>query len=282
MNKIQTAVEFGLELAAAASEAIMPRFRNCAVDIKSDGSEVTDADRAAEDVMSRMISQRFPEDGIFGEEFGQSGSQHASRVWVLDPIDGTASFTLGIPLFGTLVALCVDNDPMVGVIHFPALNETVYAGKELGCWFKSSSAPAHRVHVASNVRLNEAVVSASGVHGTNILSDSEPSKDLVNVVKSARKFRFVGDCMQHALVARGKTHAAIDTVMKPWDIAALVPCVEEAGGVVTDATGKRDGILFAGSLISGCSKAFHQELLDTLTMRSAGYPTVAKDISCSA
>jgi histidinol-phosphatase len=266
MNSIQTAMEFGLELAKAASKEIMPRFRNCIVDIKSDGSEVTDADRAAEQVMRKMISQRFPEDGIFGEEFGQSGEE-ASRMWVLDPIDGTASFTLGIPLFGTLVALCESNEPVAGIIHFPALDETVYAGKGQGCWFKFLSSPAHKIQVAPDVELKEAVVSASGVHGTNILQHSAPSNDLASIITSARKFRFVGDCMQHALVARGKTHAAIDTIMKPWDIAALVPCVEEAGGVATTLSGDRSSIIYGGSLLSSCSSQLHSEMLDLLAVQ---------------
>ncbi len=264
MNVIGSEIGFALELAGAASAEIMPRYRACRVEFKTDGTEVTDADRAAEEVLREMISRRYPRDGVLGEEFGESGPKHARRVWVLDPIDGTASFTLGVPLFGTLIALCENDEPIVGIIHFPALNETVFAERGGGCWFKSSMEPPKSVHVASTLRLNEATVSASGVHGSNLQPSSYSSNNLARVIDEAKKFRFVSDCMQHALVARGRMHAALDTIMKPWDIAAIVPCVEEAGGVVTTIHGERNGIVNGGSLLSSCSVGVHEEVLRTL------------------
>ena len=87
---------------------------------------------------------------------------------------------------------------------------------------------------------------------------------LSRVIRGARKFRFVGDCLQHALICRGRIHAAVDPVMKPWDIAALVPCLEEAGGVVGDMTGRREGILHAGGLLSAATPELQGELIEVL------------------
>lgn len=122
-----------------------------------------------------------------------------------------------------------------------------------------------RVQVRNGARLGNAIVSASGVHGSDILSpDNAPPFNLSSVIRRAKKFRFCGDCMQHALVCRGSIHAAIDTIMQPWDIAPIVPCIEEAGGIATSLRGERDNIVFSGSLPTSCDAVLHTELLQSL------------------
>ncbi len=275
-SELRALLAFGLELAERASEEILPRFRNCSVKFKSDGTEVTDADRAAELTMRRMIGDRFPQDAILGEEFGHSHAPHSRRTWVLDPIDGTAWFTLGVPMFGTLIALCEDDEPLLGVIHFPVLRETVYAAKGIGCWFKSGSAAVQQVRVAGHVSLNQATVCASGPQGSNIhFHPNSVPYNITRVIREAFKFKFSGDCIQHSLVCRGKMHSAIDTVMKPWDIAAIVPCVEEAGGVATNLTGNRSSILHGGNLLTSCSPVLHGEMLAALTVDTSQLTSVS-------
>lgn len=264
MNTSSDLLSFSFDLAERASEEIIPRFRRCSVKYKSDGTEVTDADRAAERIMRRMIGERFPYDAVLGEELGHSQSKHSRRTWILDPIDGTAWFTLGVPMFGTLIAVCEDDEPIVGVMHFPMLRETVYAARGAGCWFKSDDG-IQRVRVAEYQPLRSATVCASGAHASNIQPlPNAASYDLSSVLNEARKFKFGGDCLQHALVCRGRIHAAIDTVMKPWDIAAIVPCVEEAGGTVTNLAGDRVSILHGGTLLASCSAVLHNEILQKL------------------
>ncbi|UXI70682.1 hypothetical protein N4264_14085 [Tahibacter amnicola] len=232
--------------------------------MKADGTEVTEADRAAETVIRDLLAQHYPRHAILGEEFGGSATDDPD-LWVIDPIDGTTWFSLGMPVFGTLIAYLKEQEPVVGVIHFPALGETVYAAKGLGCWFQPRTGAPVRVRVSDAVRLRDAAISASGIHRSDFLRE-EPGRPyhLSGVQRQARKFRFCGDCLQHALVCRGNLHAAIDTVMQPWDIAALVPCVEEAGGVATSLSGQRHGILFGGSLLTSCDRSLHDELLGTL------------------
>lgn len=259
-------LDFALTLAAAAQAEILPHYQRCAVDLKADGSEVTLADRAAERAIRDAIAERYPDHAVLGEEFG--GERDAAQQWIVDPLDGTSAFALGLPLFGTLIAYAEHGEPLLGVIHFPVLGETVYAARGLGCWFRNRDGETVQSRVRAPAPLSGAMVSASGMHA----SDIQPERDgrayaLTALIRRAKKFRVCGDCLQHALVCRGSLHVAIDTVMQPWDIAALVPCIEEAGGVVSAIDGKREGVVFGGSLVAASDRALLDEVLDVLNER---------------
>lgn len=260
-------LNFALSVALSAGRLVLHHYGNSRTFRKADGSEVTAADRLAEDLMRTMISRRFPSHHILGEELGHVGHADGAHVWVLDPIDGTSWFAMGAPLFGNLVALLEHGEPIVGVIHLPALQETLCAAKGLGCWFFSGASSPKRVRVSSPVPLSKAVVTASGTHGTDTAPGSGPHH-LSNVVSGAGKFRFYGDCVQHALVCRGTSHAAIDTFMQPWDSAAIVPCIEEAGGVVTTLQGERKNVVFGGNLLTSCHPSLHEEILRLLRVEN--------------
>lgn len=260
---LASALAFARELASLAEPEILPRFRACSVKQKADGSEVTEADISAERVMRRAIEARYPQHAILGEEDGVSGPESAECQWLLDPIDGTSWFVAGVPVFGTLIALLQEGKPVVGVIHFPALGETVAAARGLGCWFRSDAGTESRIQVRKPTPLAEASVSASGVHGSD-LRDDDPNYNLTAVIRAAGRFRFLTDCYQHALVCRGVIDAGIDTIMNPWDNAAVIPCVEEAGGVVSRVTGERFESDLGGSLLSSSSEDLHGELVAAL------------------
>jgi histidinol-phosphatase len=261
----QELLDFALQLANAATSQIMPYYLNCVVSIKPDGTEVTDADRRAEEVIREMIARQFPEDCVLGEEFGATHKAETKYQWVIDPLDGTTWFTLGVPIFGTLIALLEDGDPLLGVIHFLVTGETIYAGKGLGCWFKADDTAPVRVHVGTATGLEDAVISVAGVHSSNIhITMRQVLYNLTGVINQAKKFRFCGDCLQHALVCRGRIHAAIDTIMQPWDIAALIPFIEEAGGIATTLSGQRDGIVFGGNLLTSCNRLLHNQIINLL------------------
>ncbi|MCP5109196.1 MAG: inositol monophosphatase family protein [bacterium] len=262
-------LEFALQLARAAEPAILSHYQNCEVSLKPDGTEVTEADRGAEQLIRGKVAERFPEHGILGEEFGNE-RLNARHVWVIDPVDGTASFTLGLPLFGTLIALLENGDPVLGVVHLPALGETIYASKGAGCWLRRGDAAPVELHVDPCQSVGDAVIASTGPHASDIQpTEGRPPYRLTRVIAQSRKFRFGGDCVMHALVARGRLHAAIDTIMAPWDIAALVPCIEEAGGVITALNGRRENILFEGSLISSSHPDLHRQLLAMLDPQEA-------------
>ena len=258
-------MEFALRLVKAAAEQIMPHYYSCVANTKPDGTDVTEADRRAEEVVREMIAKRLPDHSILGEELGTTNGSKTRYRWVVDPLDGTTWFTLGVPVFGTLIALLEDDEPLIGVIHFPVTGETVYAGKGLGCWFKVGDTTPVRVRVGSKVGLEEAVVSAAGVHSSNIHTNSgQMPYNLTGLIHQTKKFRFCGDCLQHALVCRGRIHAAVDTLMQPWDSAAIIPCIEEAGGIATTLSGQRRGIVFGGNLLTSCDASLHDQVLGLL------------------
>ncbi|WP_103028791.1 inositol monophosphatase family protein [Salinibacter altiplanensis] len=260
MSSLASELDLALTLARIAEGEILPRFRTVSVAHKPDGTEVTEADREAERAMREHLADERPDHAVLGEEFGKGGPDDARYQWVLDPVDGTAGFTIGMPLFGTLVGLLEEGTPVVGVIHFPALDETVYAARGEGCRFRTAESE-HAVSTDPVESLDAATVTTTALHSSDVTAeDDQTPYRLTELVRRAGKFRFVTDCTQHALVARGRTHAAVDTLMRPWDVAALVPCVREAGGVAQPLDPDADDIVFGGSLVTAGSAA----LLDTV------------------
>ncbi len=259
-------LDFAYSVADSAGRLVLQHYHSGSVWRKPDGSEVTEADLLAERLMRTMIERRFPSHHILGEELGYAGTLRGEYVWILDPIDGTAWYAMGAPLFGTLVALLEHGEPIVGVIHLPALGETVCAAKGRGCWFAEAGSTPKRVWVKEIASLEDATVTVSGVHSSDLVAAAGPPRfRLRGLMQKVSKFRFYGDCVQHVLVCRGLTHAAIDTVMHPWDSAAIVPCVEEAGGVVTTLDGKHTNVVFGGSLLTSSGDALHQEILQLVS-----------------
>ncbi len=259
-------LELARRLAREAAGVIMPFFRSVAVEHKSDGTEVTEADRRAEEHIRAEIMRTHPRAAMLGEEFG--GDHHPVRgdQWIIDPLDGTASFVLGLPTFGTLIGLLREGQPVVGVVHMPALGETVYAAKGAGCWFEFEGETPKRLQCDPVGSLGKAFVSAGGLHGSTLQPvQGQRPYPLEKVVAGAKKFRIVADCIQHVLVCRQRLHVAIDPVMSPWDSAALVPCVREAGGVVSSLTGDDENVVFAGSLLTAADPVLHQEVLSIVT-----------------
>lgn len=254
-------LELARSLLAASRAEILPRFRHTVTETKGDGTPVTEADRAAERAMRAQLHATVPGHRVTGEEYGTDGPADARYEWLLDPVDGTAWFTLGIPVFGTLIALLDDGEPIVGVIDMPAMDETVYAARGHGCWYRQGATPPVRVQVAPVPTLADAYISCSGTHASDL---TDGTFRISRTVKGAGKFRFVADCLQHAMVCRGVLQAAIDTRMAPWDSAAVVPCILEAGGAVAGLDGTRTRVAHAGSLVTAASEPLLQQILDTV------------------
>jgi histidinol-phosphatase len=228
---LESLLEFAQQLALGAGRIAMSYFgKDPQRERKSDGSIVTIADREAEQHMRRRIAERFPHDGIVGEEFGvrQGATQ---RRWILDPIDGTFSYAHGVPLFGVLVGVEIDGTPSVGVAHMPALEETAAAARGLGCVWNGAAARTSQV-----ARLGDALVVCGDFHAAHAFGFGDAVE---RIQASARQRRGWGDCYGHLLVATGRAEVALDPVMSIWDCAALAPIVEEAGGTFTDWRGRR-------------------------------------------
>src|SRR5690349_8160072 len=167
----------------------MTVFRSCSVNFKPDGSEVTDADRRAEELMRERITKQLPSHQILGEEFGGPQEPTDQPIWIVDPIDGTASFALGLPIFGTLIGYAEGGEPQLGVMHFPAMSETIYAVKGSGCWWKLRGCEAQKVATAKTADLKDAYVSACSTRSFD---------NFGALSHDSRRFRFISDCVQHA------------------------------------------------------------------------------------
>lgn len=257
-------LQFARDLVAQAAEVILPIYeREFKVEYKNDQSPVTEADRAAERLIRAKIEERYPDHSILGEEYGESGKAGARVRWVIDPIDGTLSLTRRVPLFGSLIGVLEDGSPTVGVVHFPALGETAYAARGEGAYVNDRRAKASDCSV-----LSEALLCATGFHHSDLEdSDNRDSVPMGALLRAAGSFRGWGDCYGHILVASGRADVMVDTVMKPWDNAALVPILREAGAAVSAIDGRDDSIVDSGSLVS-CAPGLHAQVLAHLATQS--------------
>ena len=228
------------ELARMVGAVAMRWFRsNLVIETKSDGSPVTIADRSAEQAARDWLRERFPGDGIQGEEFADERPE-AVRRWIVDPIDGTRAFVRGVPLWGTLVACCEGDTVLAGAACYPAVNELVMAAPGEGCWWNGS-----RARVSGVSSLRDATALISDERFIERPSRGVRWRELTSEVGDVRTW---GDCYGYLLVATGRAEIMVDDVVHAWDVAALQPVIEEAGGVFTAWDGRRTA--FGGSAIA--------------------------------
>jgi len=219
---------FLTELAHASGELIRPYFCNPAlqVETKGDATPVTAADRGAEELLRKLINAKFPAHGIIGEELGSERAD-AEFVWVLDPIDGTKSFITGVPLWGTLIALLHQGQPVLGCIHQPVLGQLMIGnGRE-------TTLNGRPVRTRTTKLLAESTLLTSDPLNLRKRMGAATTA----FVSQAKLVRTWGDCYGYLLVAAGLADVMLDPMMNPWDIAALVPIIRGAGGVITDWQG---------------------------------------------
>ena len=216
-----------VDLARAAGDATLGWFQRPDLDVvtKADGSPVTVADRTAERMIRDTLAERYPDDGILGEEEGVTAGS-SGRRWIIDPIDGTKAFVRGVPLYSTLVAVEDRDGVVAGAIHLPALGETVFAGRGLGCFHDGNP-----TKVSSVSSLDEFVFSASGY-------DYFPEDMLDRLHASPMHLRTWGDAYGYALVATGRIEAMMDPIVHIWDLAPMMVIIPEAGGVFGDLAGR--------------------------------------------
>jgi histidinol phosphatase-like enzyme (inositol monophosphatase family) len=218
--------------ADAAGAVIRPLFRSTLlVEAKGDASPVTEADRAAEQAIRTLLSARFPEHGIWGEEFGADRAD-AEWLWLLDPIDGTRAFVTGRPLFGTLVALLHRGRPVLGIIDQPATRERWVGVAGRPTRFRAPFGGTAGCRPCA--RLAEAELSCTSPE-MFLPGDQAGFRRLR---AAARRVTWGGDCYAYGLLALGLVDVVAEATMQPWDWAALVPVVEGAGGRVTDWEGR--------------------------------------------
>jgi histidinol-phosphatase len=220
------------QFAVEAGKLTLRYFQNPSLQVesKSDDSPVTVADRQAEEFLRDRIHERFPRDGVLGEEFGETPGESGVR-WILDPIDGTKSFISGVPLYGTMVGIEFAQRCPIGVVYMPGLDEGVYAQSGEGAfWFRGSSPPTP-CKISQTGLLTQASFVTSQA-STFAARGAMPA--YLEIERRARLTRTWGDCYGYLLVATGRVDLMIDPIFNVWDAAAIQPIISEAGGVLTD------------------------------------------------
>ncbi len=224
------------------------------IQYKADASPVTDFDRRIEERMRTCIDDRYPEHGILGEEYGDRDLD-AELVWVLDPIDGTAPFIAGIPVYGTLIGLAHHRRPFLGVIDHPATDDR---------WVGVAGAFAR--HNGEDVRARRCQRLADAFV-TNSNPDYFDAEEMIAFTALKSRVRYVqygGSCYAYAMLASGRTDLALDAKLDPFDVFAPAAVIEGAGGIVTDWTGKAIDLDWRGQILAAGCTQMHRHAMGIL------------------
>jgi myo-inositol-1(or 4)-monophosphatase len=261
-NWYMSTIDFGAfvdDLATQSGHAILPFFRTHYVtEDKSGGGAfdpVTEADRAGETVMRHLIRRSFPAHGVLGEEFGDENLD-ADYVWVLDPIDGTRAFISGIPVWGTLIGLTRSGVPVYGMMHQPFTGER-YSGDGRQARYEGPSGPR-----TLRTRQTSELAAATLMTTSPSLFEGAEAQAYGRVEASVRMARYGCDCYAYCMLAAGHIDLVIESGLKPYDIVALIPIVEGAGGIVTSWDG--GSAAGGGTVIAAANQTLHQAALALL------------------
>jgi histidinol-phosphatase len=250
-------LDVAIEAAWAAGRRTLAYFNTgAAVEFKDDNTPVTAADREAEAILRRVIGRAFPDHAILGEEEGETPGRAPYR-WIIDPLDGTKTFVRGVPLYGTMVGVEAHGELVAGVIYLPALDEMVAAARGLGCTWNGRSC-----HVSPVERLEDALLVV-----TSMRMAPERYYRYERLASRTQLQRTWADCYGYVLVATGRAEIALDPVMNPWDCAAVLPILEEAGGHFTDWQGRRT--IWSGEGLA-TNAALHRQALALLRDEQSG------------
>ena len=252
-----------LALAANADHISLDRFRavDLVVTTKPDRTPVTDADQAVERSIRSGIEAARPTDSILGEEYGTQGD--SARQWIIDPIDGTANFLRGVPIWGTLISLAVEGEPVVGVVSAPALGKRWWAARGHGAWGQATGEEPRALHVSKIADLADASLSYNSITGWD---DAGRLDELMDLTRSVWRSRAIGDMWAYMLLAEGALDIVSEFDLQPYDMAALIPIIEEAGGRFTSVDG--DSGPWSGSALAS-NGLLHDEVLKRVAKSDA-------------
>jgi histidinol phosphatase-like enzyme (inositol monophosphatase family) len=237
--------QFAQQIVRVAGAATLTHFgaANLQVELKSDRSPVTIADREAEQLLRKEIAQEFPLDAILGEEFGERAGTSGFR-WILDPIDGTKSFIHGVPLYTTLIGVDFQGDSQLGIIFSPATDELLHGALGHGAWYSKAGSTPQRAQVSKTSKLADSLLLTSEVACFKRNRTPDATANYLQLQDATRLVRTWGDAYGYMMVATGRAEVMLDAAMSVWDAAALLPLLTEAGGTFTDWKG--NATIYAG------------------------------------
>lgn len=253
-------INFTHELADKAASVTLPHFRKpVQIDNKATQGQfdpVTVADRKAEKVIVDMITRKFPAHGIIGEEFG-SKNKGAPTCWIIDPVDGTRAFIMGQPLWGTLIGVLHQGVPVAGMMSQPFTGERFW-GSSAGAFWRQGTGQSRRIKTRAGVDLSGAILATTCPD----LFDSKEQKAFARVKNQVRLTRYGGDCYNYCLLASGFVDIVIEAGLKTYDIAPLIPIIENAGGIVTTWDG--EPATEGGAIVACGDSKVHARVLQLL------------------
>jgi len=235
-QQISRRLDGAVSIARQAGQRTLEFFQSDRFEVqrKVDDSPVTQADLQAEQLMRELIGTAFPQDGIVGEEFGEQPGGSGFR-WILDPIDGTKTFIMGVPLYSVLIGVLHDNQAVAGVILIPGLDECVYASRGQGAWWTQGTHEPRPARVSSCEKLAAAAFLTTQIDS---FGERNAAQAFTQLEAAAAIVRTWGDGYGYLLVATGRAEVMVDPVMNLWDAAPLRIVMEEAGGTFTDWKGE--------------------------------------------
>lgn len=237
MTEYSLSDDLSLALALAGDADLISLDRFTAVDLvvttKPDRTPVTDADQAVERSIRSGILAARPHDSILGEEYGTEGT--SNRQWIIDPIDGTANFLRGLPIWGTLISLVIDGVPVVGVVSSPALGKRWWAASGHGAWGQQHGEEPRRLAVSGVSDLADASISYNSLPGWD---EAGYLDEVIALTRAVWRARAIGDMWSYMLLAEGALDVVGEFDLQPYDMAALIPIIEEAGGTFTSVDGQ--------------------------------------------
>jgi histidinol-phosphatase len=251
-------LELALQMADVADHLSMSRYRalDLSIETKPDFTPVTEADRAVETAIRELLASKRPADGVIGEEFPNT-NEAASRTWIIDPIDATKNYVRGVPVWGTLIALAIDGEPVVGVVSAPAMGRRWWASPEDGAFTKDVDGSVRKISPSKVQSLSDASFSYSDPIGWDLLG-----KDLLaKITNAVWRTRGYGDFWSHLLVAEGAVDIAIEPELQNYDMAAFIAIANAAGCRVTGI--KSQSPMQAGHAIT-TNALLHDEVLKLL------------------
>ncbi len=230
----QADLDLALELADIADRISLERFRalDLHVENKPDRSPVTDADRSVEQALKVVLAEKAPNDALIGEEYGSTGT--GSRTWIIDPIDGTANYLRGVPVWATLIALAIDGKPVVSVVSAPAMGRRWWAAPDSGAFTNDIDGSTRQLKVSAISELENASLSYNNLQ---LWDQAGKLAELTELSRKIWRTRAYGDFWSYMLLAEGSVDIVAEHDLKIYDIAALVPIVEQAGGKFTSLDG---------------------------------------------